>query len=166
MKDPAFTVTGTLPLSVSVDVPPPQPRIETLAVILAKIAAAWRNTRESNNRKWHEEHYLQIQKLVKAHMPSGSGFDAGTHIELDACRENLLVFRTEFHHMDDNGVYCGWTAHRVYVRPSFVFGFLITISGPNKRNIKDYIHDAFYSALSEEHVYPSYGRELLTDKGE
>lgn len=52
--------------------------------------------------------------------------------------------------MDDNGFYDGWTEHKVTVTASLVFGMKIAISGPNRNDIKDYIHQTFESILSTE----------------
>lgn len=90
----------------------------------------------------------EIERLVKEFMPSGSGFDAGTTFDLDASNRLKMVFKTEFHHMNDNGMYDGWTQHSVIVTPHFG-GFDIRVTGRNRNDIKDYIGDAFESALSQ-----------------
>ena len=91
-----------------------------------------------------------IEKFVKDRFPSGSGFDSGTKIDLEKSTGEKLVFTTSFHHMDDNGSYCGWSDHTVTTRPSFVTGFSMKISGPNTRDIKDYIGDTFHCIFSAE----------------
>lgn len=90
----------------------------------------------------------EIETLCREFMPSGSGFDAGTHIELDDCRARRLVFNTSFHHMNDTGSYDGWTNHLVIVEPEF-HGFTIRVTGRNRNDIKDYIADAFHHALNQ-----------------
>ena len=52
--------------------------------------------------------------------------------------------------MNDAGSYDGWTDHVITVRPSLAFGFELKISGPNRNDIKEYIHDTFDTALSAE----------------
>ena len=97
--------------------------------------------------EWFHKHEDKILVLVKEHMPSGSGFDNGTKIDLDRSTEERLVFATAFHHMDENGFYDGWTDHTVTVRGSLAFGFRLTISGRDRNQIKDYVHESFEHAL-------------------
>jgi hypothetical protein len=99
--------------------------------------------------EWAGKHAEQISTLVREHMPSGSGFDSGTQMDCEQSHAEKLVFTTSFHHMDDNGYYCGWTDHTVTVTPSFS-GFNLRVSGRNRNDIKDYIHDAFSQALKTE----------------
>lgn len=101
----------------------------------------------------HFAFHQLLQKIVKERMPSGSGFDVGTKIDEDKSRPDRLVFDTEFHHMNEAG-YDGWTQHTVSVKPSFVFGLDITISGRDRNEIKDYIHESFSLALGESYVRP------------
>ena len=95
-------------------------------------------------------HYGRITELVRNNMPSGSGFDNGTTLDLEASSADKLVFDTSFHHMDESGYYDGWTEHRIYVTPSLIHGVELRITGKDRNQIKDYIHDAFSSALKAE----------------
>lgn len=117
---------------------------------LASLVRARLNCEETGNREWFQKHEERIEELVKNYMPSGSGFDCGTKIDLDKSTPEKLVFYTDFHHMNEVGYYDGWTEHRITVRPSLAFGFTLTISGNNRNEIKDYIHQAFDCALDEE----------------
>jgi hypothetical protein len=95
-----------------------------------------------NERRWDDT----LTDLIKDCLPSGSGFDAGTTFNEELSTDHKLVFDTQFHHMDDGG-YTKWTSHRVTIRSSFISGFEIKVSGPNYRDIKDYIADTFNMAL-------------------
>ena len=117
---------------------------------LASLVRARLNCEETGNREWFQKYEERIEELVKNYMPSGSGFDCGTKIDLDKSTPEKLVFYTDFHHMNEVGYYDGWTEHRITVRPSLAFGFTLTISGRNRNEIKDYIHQAFDCALNEE----------------
>ena len=69
---------------------------------------------------WHQKWSDHIDTLMEQ-MPSGSGFDNGTSIDLDASHAEKLVFNTSFHHMDEAGDYDGWTeahgnSHSVFQR--------------------------------------------------
>lgn len=96
---------------------------------------------------WASAHENRIKDLCREFMPSGAGFDKGTALDLADSKPDRLVFRTAFHHMDDNGYYDGWTEHAVLVTPSLIFGFTLYVKGPDKRQIKDLIHDAMHQAL-------------------
>ncbi len=118
--------------------------------VLASLVQARINCIESNNTEWRDNHEERIEALVKEHMPRGSGFDAGTTLDLDKSTGEKLVFKTSYHHMNDYGVYDGWTEHVVTVKPSLMYGVNLMISGRNRRDIKDYMYDVFYDALKEE----------------
>lgn len=98
--------------------------------------------------EWYDRHSEDIEAAVKRYLPRGSGFDNGTHFE--GFKNGRLIFNTAYHHMDQSGGYDGWTEHRVTVRPSLLFGFVLRISGPNRNNIKDLIAQAFDAALNTD----------------
>jgi hypothetical protein len=100
----------------------------------------------AKHAEWFDKHEDKILALVKEHMPSGSGFDSGTTIDFDASHAEKLVFSMSFHHMNNNGYYDGWTEHTVTVTPSFQ-GINLRISGRNRNDIKEYIHETFMYAL-------------------
>jgi len=82
-------------------------------------------------------------------LPSGSGFDKGTTIDRDGSKPNAIKLLTAFHHMDENGMYDGWTDHVITARPSFIHGIELSVSGRDRNAIKDYIHETFDHALSQ-----------------
>jgi hypothetical protein len=96
-------------------------------------------------RDIHESRIAQIM----GELPSGSGFDNGTTLA-DESTPSRLIFQTAFHHMDESGMYDGWTEHRVTVTPSLVWGIELRIGGRNRRDIKDYIADMFRDVLERE----------------
>ena len=96
--------------------------------------------------EWARKHEETISKLVHERMPSGSGFDCGTQMDCSQSHAEKLVFTTSYHHMHESGMYDGWTDHTVTVTPSFG-GINIRISGRNRNDIKEYMHDTFYQAL-------------------
>ena len=100
--------------------------------------------------EWAAKHSEQISKLVHEHMPSGSGFDCGTQMDCSASHAEKLVFTTSFHHMNDGGFYDGWTEHKVIVTPSLTEDFSLKITGRDRNDIKDYLHEVFYDALTAE----------------
>lgn len=117
---------------------------------LAMMCDARTNCHELGNTDWFETWTERAEALVKEHMPSGSGFDSGTTLDLDESSGAKLVFNTSFHHMDQHGGYDGWTEHQVIVSPSLTHGFTIRVSGRNKNEIKDHISESFGAALNLE----------------
>lgn len=100
--------------------------------------------------EWIPRHQERAEKLTEKYMPSGSGIDAGTELLVGECKNDKLVFQTGFHHMNDNGYYNEWTEHTVIVTPSLIHTLNIRITGPNQDNIKSYLYDVFYDALTAE----------------
>ena len=96
-----------------------------------------------------DEHETKIEKLVRDLMPSGSGFDSGTKLDIDASHAEKLVFTTSYHHMNDGGYYSGWTEHVVTVTPGFA-GLHIRVSGRDRADIKEYICEVFDQALCSD----------------
>ena len=103
----------------------------------------------SQNVEWQERHETTLEDLASERLPSGSGFDSGTTIDLDRSRPGRIVLSTSYHHMIE-GSYDGWTEHDVIVTPSFIGGFDVRITGRNRSDIKEYIGDVFYEALGED----------------
>lgn len=108
------------------------------------------NCIEHINSIWEEKWTTKIHELTEEFMPSGSGFDAGTILELEESTGEKLVFTTSFHHMDEHGFYDGWTEHKVIVTPSLQFGFNLRVTGRDQNEIKDYIAEVFQMALSSD----------------
>jgi hypothetical protein len=116
---------------------------------LAHYVTAYSNCVLSGNIEWKEKHLDQIEYIVKNFLPSGSGIDNGVKLVLEDCNSKRLVFDLGYHHMDEFGSYGGWTYHKVTVRPDFLFMIDISISGPNKNDIKGYLGELLNSCLSE-----------------
>lgn len=102
------------------------------------------------NPEWFDKWSDRIAGVISDRFPSGSGFDAGTKIDLEKSTGDKLVFHTSFHHMNDGGYYDGWTDHTVTVTPSLEHGFHLKISGRDRNGIKDYIAGQFSHALMTE----------------
>lgn len=128
--------------------------MKTLAERIAELVQARANclAREPVNQEWAERHEERALDLVSRHLPSGSGFDAGTALDLDKSTGEKLVFTTSFHHMNEGGMYDGWTQHTITVRPSLLFGFVLTVGGRDRNDIKNYIGETFHEALARRFV--------------
>ena len=105
--------------------------------------------RTGKEHDWTAKHEATVTRLVYDFMPSGSGIDSGVKIDLDKSTGDKLVFHFGYHHMNDSGMYDGRTEHTVTVKPSLAFGFMLSISGPNRNQIKEYLHDLFSTALDD-----------------
>lgn len=110
---------------------------------------------EMQGKKDMVQHWKeQIDRIVERYLPRGCGFDAGTQLSVEDSQPERLVFYTSYHHMDGYGYYTCWTHHRVVVRPSFVYGVDVQVSGPNRGDIKDYIANLFTECLLAEAEEP------------
>ena len=121
--------------------------MKTVAMEIYSRLMAIENCKKSGNSEWLDKHTEKLIELEKR-LPSGSGIDCGTKIERDL-KANQFKLTLSFHHMDENGFYDGWTDHAITVRPSFG-GLDLTISGKNKNDIKEYLLDTYYYALTKE----------------
>ncbi len=122
----------------------------TVAARIATLVTAIENCRKSGNHEWEHKHGEALRAIVREHMPSGSGIDCGTLLDDDATSAECLAFIVQYHHMNDAGMYDGWTSHVIRARPSFLHGVALTISGPDRNGMKDYLHDVYQAALLAE----------------
>lgn len=129
---------------------PPRP-VRVYEELAARIVAR-QNCIASNNdyRATHEE---TIDQLVKDFLPSGSGVDSGTQVNLDRSNGDRLVLEAGYHHMNDSGMYDGWTEHTITVTPSFIGRFDLRIDGRNRNGIKDYLAELFHTALDDRIIW-------------
>ena len=97
---------------------------------------------------WYDRWGTLIDEIMET-APSGAGIDCGTRLDIGRTMPDYdkplkrLSFTTEYHHMTEDGCYDGWTQHNIDVYPDFG-GYDIRVSGVNRNNIKDYLHDVYY----------------------
>lgn len=121
-----------------------RPLYQSMALLVQALA----NCRKSDQMSaWEDRHEARMQRLVKNHLPSGSGWDCGTTWSDERSTANKLVFWGSYHHMDESGGYAGWTEHTITVTADLAHGFQLKISGRDRNQIKDYLHDLFDSSL-------------------
>jgi hypothetical protein len=118
---------------------------------IAGLIHAMENCTKDGKLDWYLIHKKNAEAIVERYLPSGSGFDGGTQIHFGMTTSEKLVFLTGFHHMNENGFYTEWTHHRVTIKPSLAFGFNITITGRDVKNIKDHIGNSFAEMLDMEY---------------
>lgn len=123
-----------------------------MATVIQEIASrivARSNCERLGNADWHRIHGDIVRDIGKDYLPRGSGIDSGSYVDQDASRPDRVVICTEFHHMNDVGMYDGWTSHSVVVTPTFD-GIDVRVTGRDRNGIKDYLADVFRDALMAE----------------
>lgn len=127
--------------------PPSRPFVP-LYVALARAIGAQKRCAETGRTEWEARHAERIAQLARRFLPSGSGLDLTPAVDVErSTEERIVICRADFHHMNEHGFYDGWTEHEVTVRPSLAYGFELRISGRDRREIKDYLHEVFAEAL-------------------
>ena len=89
---------------------------------VANAISVYHSNKEKYKEFWEEAFETEENKL-----PSGSGIDKGCVINLDKSEPNKIVIDIPYHHMDENGFYCGWNDYQMILTPSFLFGVDIKI---------------------------------------
>lgn len=115
------------------------------------------NCKKSGNTEWFGKWTKRIESDIADHMPSGSGVDSGTSIDFGKFRpDKRIVFTCSFHHMNNVGMYDGWTEHEIVLSPAFD-GFNLKVTGRNRNDIKEYLGDLYHEALITP--VPMYDKE-------
>lgn len=128
----------------------------TLLNEIVSTLVAYKNCIVKGNAEWEEKHKQKLYKLNDL-LPRGSGFDSGTKIDFSST-QNKLKLTTSFHHMNENGMYDGWTGHTITIVPDLLFGVTMKISGQNKNDIKDYMYETFDYCLNQEMTEDKNGK--------
>lgn len=118
--------------------------------VLANLVQAMHNCQKSGNAEWLQTHTDRAKFIVKEYMPSGSGIDTGTHWDPETSSAARLVFRFSYHHMNDDGMYDGWTDHTLVVIPSLTSDISLRITGDDRNNVKEYLYEVYRHALTQE----------------
>lgn len=121
-------------------------RTKTLAAWIAETADWAERAQNNEHAQWGDIAQDRLAQLVDL-LPSGSGIDSGT--KLESADASKIVLSAGFHHMNDGGYYDGWTHHKITIRPRFD-GIDVTISGRNRNDIKEYLHQTYHHALSAQ----------------
>lgn len=124
--------------------------MKTIAQAIASQLDAMNRCRESGNQEWATKWEESLFRIAR-NLPSGSGIDEGTKIDLDASTPEKIVLIVNFHHMDTNGFYSGWTGHKITVKASLQFGIELKISGRNRDGIKEYLGETYSYTLEQEY---------------
>jgi len=130
-----------------------QMKTQTVLRALASALVARANCAKSGNAEWLAKHEATIEEIAAHFLPSGSGFDSGTKVDMDRSNgQTWIVLTTSFHHMNEGGMYDGWTHHEVKIVPNLLHGFDLKISGRDRNAIKEYMYETFAADLEREIV--------------
>ncbi len=110
---------------------------------IASLLQAIENCEQSpRNVEWANRHDDRLHSIAYDCLPSGSGIDCGTKID-DTSRPDRIVLTFSYHHMNENGMYDGWTEHKAIITPSLLSDFDIRITGRDRNMFKDYLYETF-----------------------
>jgi len=116
------------------------------AIAGAVLALETQTLRGADGSNWR----LRADTLARHFLPSGSGIDCGTKIDWARTSSARLVFLAPFHHMNENGMYDGWTDHSIIVTAGLALELNIRVTGRNRNNIKDYLAETYQYALTRD----------------
>jgi hypothetical protein len=137
----------------------------TIAQQIAQLVGAIQQCALTGNAEWGAKHSERLRIIERNYLPSGAGFDNGTRVDVQRSTPEKLVFTTAFHHMNDAGYYDGWTEHTVTAKPSFLLEVSLTISGPDRNAIKDYMYETFRECLTQRVSVLQVDLLATTNKG-
>jgi hypothetical protein len=121
-------------------------RTLSVAARIAELVEARANCHSSGNAEWFQRHTETLGEVIRDHLPSGSGIDAGCVLCLASCKRDRIVIDVPFHCMSD-GYYTGWRTFKVVARPAFQ-SIDITVTGRDVNGVKGYLAEVFHEALT------------------
>ena len=127
----------------------PKERDVSLLQAFVQALGAWRRCKGGQGTPGCEERWDDYIYLLERKLPHGSGLDAKVEFVREKCNSRRVVITADFHHMDSNGYYAGWTDHEIIVTATHD-GPDIRVTGRNRNGIKDYLAKIFYYALQQK----------------
>ena len=96
----------------------------------------------------HEKKIEDIEALL----PSGSGINTGTKVDIDRSTGQKLILYAGYDVMSEYGYYTGVIDFEVIVKPDLMFDFDIRIAGRfgKHQDIKEYLDEVYYDALDQD----------------
>lgn len=125
---------------------------------IAQVLAAIENCENSGNVEWVQRWESYLDEIILTG-PHGSGIDSGIVLTEENTTPELLSFNVPYHHMNENGYYCGWIDYIVVVKPSLQFGFDVVCNAelPDEHDddvdicgTENYLADMMYEWLDSE----------------
>jgi hypothetical protein len=117
--------------------------------VYAHIANLFHSATTATNPYWAKAWKHILIEVIQEHLPSGSGFDNGCSLNFEESKTNKLVINCDYHHMDENGYYDGWSYNKIVITPDLRWEFnmkLVNMKGGKK--LKDYDREYFIDTLN------------------
>ena len=99
----------------------------------------------------------QMEDLVKNYLPSGSGFDGDISID-EKSTDKKIILHVEYHHMNDNGFYDGWSTFKIIITPSLAYDYSLVVKGENV--VKKYFYDGVFKNYIIDTFMPYLDKEM------
>lgn len=110
---------------------------------------AWRRCKGGQGAPGWEARWNAYIEVLERELPHGSGLDNKVKFVREKCNSRRVVIAADFHHMNGDGFYTGWTDHEIIVTATHD-GPDIRVTGRNRNDIKDYLAETFGHALQEK----------------
>jgi hypothetical protein len=114
---------------------------------IARLVQAYHNCIKTNN-DYGNIHLSNLEKIEQNYLPSGSGFNSGTKIDIKNSKINKVILLTSYDNMDENGYYDKYLDYKIIIKPLFDT-IDIQVIGSNYNQLKDYILQEFDYRLNE-----------------
>ena len=118
---------------------------------LARLVTAYHQVKPDYKNGFLE----RIELLLYGYFPHWSRFYTGTSINLDESQTDKIVLETEYHHMDGNGFYAGWSGWKLIITPSLAYGFDLDIE-LTYDDTDNMLTDSFEVDHMMEYVYQTF----------
>jgi hypothetical protein len=99
----------------------------------------------------------QMEDLVKNYLPSGSGFDGDISID-EKSTDKKIILHVEYHHMNDNGFYDGWSTFKLIIVPSLAYDYSLVVKGETV--VKKYFYDGVFKNYIIDTFMPYLDKEM------
>lgn len=144
-------------------------RFRQLSELIANTVQAWHSTKgRERYTVAHDGHGLTLEQIELDLLPSGSGIDSGTSLDLDKSTGEKLVFLSSFHTMNENGFYTGWADFTVIVEPSLIHGLLLKVKGRNgcrlDADLRDCLYQEFECVLTSRVYYDTHLQKFRDER--
>ena len=98
----------------------------------------------------------QVDELIDKYLPSGSGFDGKIELDEKSTDEKIII-HVEYHHMDINGFYDGWSTFKVIITASMAYNYCMQVKGESvvrkyfyHMGFDDFVISVFRDCLDKE----------------
>jgi hypothetical protein len=134
------------------------PTKEDKMKVVEALASALSTMRSCEREEMADRAKERVGKIQQELLLSGSGNDAGSEVLVDLCSDRKIVIQSDFHHMDENGFYSGWTKGVFTITPSF-HGIEVKFVVRGRPDIK-YWDARLFIDYQEEQMFWALNKEL------